>query len=201
MTGDAFIETKTSGNKSVFWTDGVKPVDADGNVLMDVKPQQVGEPTKVDDTTTQQVLAYDASVKLRGYGNFQVDYLLYRWVGVNWSSMTDATLDTLSLPPKIIMPFVVMILFSLITPRSSKAGLDRYYSKMKTPVVPDHEQDRKNLADALANVEALEARKLFPGSSLEFQRPTKMDFIGVIVCFAVCFGIIGLAIAVASIGG
>lgn len=72
---------------------------------------------------------------------------------------------------------------------------------MKTPVVPDHEQDRKNLEDALANVEALEARKLFPGSSLEFQRPTKTDFIGVIVCFVVCFGIIGLAIVVASIGG
>jgi hypothetical protein len=72
---------------------------------------------------------------------------------------------------------------------------------MKTPVVPDHEQDRKNLEEALANVEALEARKLFPGSSLEFQRPTKMDIIGVIVCFAVCFGVIGLAVLVAGIGG
>lgn len=201
VTGDPYFETTSSGGKSVYWPGGVKPIDADGNVLADVKPQKVGEPTKVNDKTTQQILAYDADVKLRGYGNFQVDYLLYRWVGVNWSPMTDATLDTLSLPPKIIMPFVVMILFSLITPRNSKAGLDRYYSKMKTPVVPDHEQDRKNLEDALANVEALEARKLFPGSSLEFQRPTKTDFIGVIVCFVVCFGIIGLAIVVASIGG
>ena len=200
VTGDPFAETTTSGDKSVFWTGGVQPIDANGNLLTDVKPQKIGEPTKINDNTTQQILAYDESVKLRGYGNFQVDYLLYRWAGVRWKSMTDATLDTLSLPPKIIMPFVVMILFSLITPRNSKAGLDRYYSKMKTPVVPDHEQDRKNLEEALANVEALESRKIFPGSSLEFQRPSKTDVIGVIVCFAVCFGIIGLAIAVASMG-
>lgn len=199
--GDPYAETTTSGGKSVFWPGGVKPVDVKGNVLADVKPQKVGEPTKIDDRTTQQILAYDESVKLRGYGNFQIDYLLYRWAGVKWNSMTDATLDTLSLPPKIIMPFLVMILISLITPRNSKEGLDRYYTKMKTPVVPDHEQDRKNLEEALANVEALEARKLFPGSSLEFQRPTTTDVIGVIVCFAVCFAVIGLAVAVANIGG
>ncbi|MDA1049066.1 MAG: sodium:solute symporter family protein [Planctomycetota bacterium] len=201
VAGDEFVETKTSGGKSVFWPDGVKPVDRDGQLLLGVKPQKVGDPTELDARTTQQILAYDETVKLRGYGDFQIDYLLYRWAGVNWSSMTDATLDTLSLPPKIIMPFLVMILFSLITPRNSKESLDRYYSKMKTPVVPDHEQDRKNLEEAFANVEALEARKLFPGTSLEFQRPTKVDIIGVIVCFVVCFGIIGLAVAVAGIGG
>ncbi|MCA9146765.1 MAG: hypothetical protein KDB05_28500 [Planctomycetales bacterium] len=198
--GDEFVETTTSGGKSVFWPNGVKPIDGKGNVLASVKPQAVGEPTKINDRTTQQILAYDDSVKLRGYGSFQADYVLYRWAGVNMKSMTDATLDTLSLPPKIIMPFLVMILISLITPQNSKAGLDRYYSKMKTPVVPDHEQDRKNLEEAFANVEALEARKLFPGSSLEIQKPTKTDVIGVIVCFAVCFGIIGLAIVAASIG-
>ncbi|MEO8497414.1 MAG: hypothetical protein ABI614_20275, partial [Planctomycetota bacterium] len=201
VIGDKFAETTTSGGKSVYWPDGVKPVDAKGNVLAGVQPRNVGEPTQLDDNTTQQVLAYDEGVKLRGFGSFQVDYLLYRWVGVNWNSMTDATLDTLSLPPKIVMPFLVMILFSLITPANSKPALDRYYSKMKTPVVPDHEQDRKNLEAALANVDALEARKIFPGSSLEFQRPTKADVIGVIVCFVVCFGIIGLAVFIARIGG
>jgi len=201
VAGDRFPETKASGGKSVFWPGGVKPIDVDGNVLAGVKPQPVGEPTDIDEHTKQQILAYDDSVKLRGYGNFQLDYLLYRWAGVDLTSMTDATLDTLSLPPKIITPFLVMILFSLITPANSKEGLDRYYSKMKTPVVPDHEQDRKNLEEAFANVEALEARKLFPGTSLEIQRPTKMDIIGVIVCFAVCFGVIGLAVVVANIGG
>ena len=200
-TGADFFETKATGGKSVFWPGGIKPVDAAGNVLADVKPQKVGDPTKLDDRTTQQILAYGDDVKLRGYGNFQLDYLLYRSVGVDLTTMTDATLDTLSLPPKIITPFLVMILISLITPRNSKEGLDRYYSKMKTPVVPDHEQDRKNLQEAFENVESLEERKLFPGSSLEIQRPTKADIIGVVVCFVVCFAIIGLAVGVASFGG
>ncbi|MBC8353395.1 MAG: hypothetical protein H8E66_15460 [Planctomycetes bacterium] len=200
-TGDAFPETKTSGGKSVFWPGGIKPVDADGNVLADVQPQKVGEPTDLDENTKQQVLAYEDNVTLRGFGNFQLDYLLYRSAGIDMTSMTDATLDTLSLPPKIITPFLVMILISLITPRNSKEGLDRYYSKMKTPVVPDHEQDRMNLEEAFANIESMEERKLFPGSSLEIQRPTKADIIGVVVCFAVCFAIIGMAVVVANIGG
>jgi len=64
---------------------------------------------------------------------------------------------------------------------------------MKTPVVPDPETDRQNLEAALNNFEVLEQKKLFPGTSLEMQRPTRADVIGFIACFLVCFAIIGLA--------
>ena len=198
--GVEFEETRQSGGKGIFWPEGVKPVDEDGNVLPDVKPQIVGEPSTADDGSTTVVLEYADDVRLRGFGNFQLDYLLYPLIGIDLTKRSDAELTTLSLPPKIVTPFLVIILFSLITPRNSKEGLDRYYAKMKTPVDPDPEADRRKLEEAYANVEALEEKKLFPGSSLEFQKPTLTDILGFVICFAICFGIIYLAAWVAGIG-
>ena len=136
-----------------------------------------------------------------GFGNFQLDFLLYQWLGMDLTSKTTATLKTLELPPKIITPFLVMILLSLVTPRNSKQALDRYYAKMKTPVDPDPAEDLRKLEEAYSNPDQVEASKLFPGSSLEFQKPSKTDVIGFVVCVVACFGVIGLAVLVASIGG
>ena len=137
---------------------------------------------------------------MKGMGNFRLDFLAYDLVGVDLRTKSSATLSTLELPPKIISPFLVMILLSLVTRRNSKKALDGYYTKMKTPVDPNHEQDLKNLAEAAANPAALEKRKIFPGTDFEFQRPTKTDVIGFIICVLVCFAVIGLAIWIANIG-
>ncbi len=121
-------------------------------------------------------------------------------VGIDLETKSDAMLATFELPPKIITPFLVMILFSFITPRNRKEALDRYYAKMNTPVDPDREMDQKNLEAAYANPEATEKNKLFPGSSLEFYKPSATDVIGFVVSFGVCFAIIGLAVWIATIG-
>ena len=199
--GGRFPTTSTRGGQGVFWgPTEVKPVSASGE-LIDVQRKPVGEPVKIDEDTVQVVLAYDEDVQLKGFGNFKLDFLLYQLAGVDFTKLANSTLATMELPPKIVLPFLVMILFSLVTKSNSKESLDRYYSKMKTPVVPDPEADLRNLEEAFQNVEALEARKLFPGSSLEFQKPTRTDWIGFLVCVAVCFGIIGLAVWMANIGG
>ncbi len=92
-----------------------------------------------------------------------------------------------------------MILISFVTPRNSQRALDRYYAKMKTPVDPDHEADDAKLKAAYADTAALESKKMFPGSSLEFQKPNTVDIVGLIVCFLVCFSVIGLAALAANI--
>ncbi len=198
--GDPITETTTEGGRSVFWSGGVHPVDEQGNRLQGVERKPVGDPERVDERTERIVMAHDANVRLRGFGDFQLDFLLYQWIGVDLWRKSSATLATLELPPKIIGPFVIMILVSLFTRRNSREGLDRYYSKMKTPVHPDPATDRYNLEEALTDLDRIEKRKLFPGSDLEFQRPTTTDMIGFGVCVAACFGIIGLAALVASIG-
>ncbi len=187
------------GGESVFWSEGVKPVDRDGRVLTDVALQPRGRAVERHGATEIPV-GYPATVALRGFGNFRLDFLLYHLLGVKLGNVSEATLSTLELVPKIILPFVVMILISLITKRNHEITLMRYYAKMKTPVTPDRTRDERHLVAAYSDPAAMERKKLFPGSSLEFQKPTLTDIIGLLVCFAICYGIVAAAMLVASLG-
>ena len=72
----------------------------------------------------------------KGQGQFRFDMLLYdKVLGYDLTKVRNATLATLDLPFKIIAPFLVMIIASLLTKPNDKKALDRLYVKMKTPVV------------------------------------------------------------------
>ena len=71
---------------------------------------------------------------------------------------------------------------------------------MKTPVKPDPEEDEAELQKSYADPARFDHKKLFPNTQLEVQRPTRYDFVGFLVCFALCFAIIGLVLLVANIG-
>ena len=197
--GDPFVETSVVGGRGIFFPDGVVPVDDSGRRI-DIKPLPSGPSRQLDEQTSVVTLAYPEGTRLAGRGNLQLDFLLYRLAGVNLSNMSDAALDTLSLPPKIITPFLIMILFSWVTRPNSATALDRYYTKMKTPVDPDPEVDQQNLEAALERRDELEQQKLFPGSNLEFRKPALFDVAGFLLCFCVCFAIIGVAVWIAGIG-
>lgn len=66
-------------------------------------------------------------------------------LGVDWTTKSNAMLETLRLPSRLITPFLVLVVLSYFTPRNSREVLDRYYAKMKTPVDPNREVDRENL--------------------------------------------------------
>lgn len=199
--GDNFPTISQTGGQAIFWTDGVQPVDDADNVLDEVKPQPIGLSRTVDANSSEVTLRYADGVQLKGFGDFKPNFLLYQWLNIDLTSKSNATLDTLDLPPKIVTPFLVMILISLITSPNSQQALDRYFAKMKTQVDPDPDKDRLNLEAAYANPAQCEQKKLFPGSSLEFQKPTVTDVVGFILCFVACFAIIGIAIVLANVGG
>ncbi|MCP4193911.1 MAG: sodium:solute symporter family protein [Planctomycetaceae bacterium] len=199
QVGAQISEISMSGGQSVFWS-RLQPVDDQGNARNDLQPMPIGPPEQVDANTTRILLAYPANVKLKGEGNFRLDFLLYKWCGMDFTNKSNPILSTLELPPKIIAPFLVMIGVSFVTRPNRKESLDRYFSKMKTPVDPDPNADQRALETALASPEVNEAKKLFPGSSLEFQRPSAFDLLGFLACFGVCFGVIGLAVWLANIG-
>ncbi len=198
--GESLVETTTTGGRSIFWSEGVHPVDSEGNRLSGVVRKPVGQPRRIDTNTEQVVMAYDEGVRLQGYGDFRLDFLLYHWLGVDLTTVSNALLSTLELPPKIFTPFLVLILVSLFTRRNSKEALDRYYAKMKTPVVPDPEVDRQNLNAAAQDLDLLEKQKLFPGTELEFQKPTAIDIVGFLLSVVTCIAVVALAVWVVGIG-
>ena len=137
----------------------------------------------------------------QGEGTFRFDMLIYdKLLGMDLTKVSDAALKTLEFPFKIIAPFLVMIVASLLTKPNSKKSLDRLYVRMKTPVGSDPEKDEAELEKSYANPDRFDHNKLFPKTQLEIQRPTKLDFFGFITCLAICFAIIGLVLFVAQIG-
>ena len=179
-------EYKTGG-KAVFWTGGVKPVG----------PEKFKEISRSTQGNTEVVRRqYDCPVK--GTGRFQADFLTYHYLGLSLREMPNAMLETLRLPTRVLLPFVVMIVLSLITPRVKKEELDRFYVKMKTPVDPDPEADKREIELSYADPARFDDKRLFKCCDLEFQRPKPVDIIGFIVCFMVCFALIGLTVWLAN---
>ena len=159
-----------AGGQSIYWTGGVKENEKE-------------EGDKI------------------GQGSFRFDMMIYdKLLGLDLTQYRKAALKTLEFPFKIIAPFLVMIIASLLTQPNSKKALDRLYVKMKTPVDPDPEGDAREIDVSYARPDRFNDRKLFPGSNWEFERPTKMDFWGFVGCFVICFAIIGVVLWVARIG-
>jgi len=159
-----------AGGQSIYWTGGVKENEGE-------------EGDKI------------------GQGSFRFDMVIYdKLLGLDLTQYRKAALKTLEFPFKIIAPFLVMIIASLLTQPNSKTALDRLYVKMKTPVDPDPERDAREIDVSYARPDRFNDQKLFPGSNWEFERPTKMDFWGFVGCFVICFAIIGVVLWVARIG-
>lgn len=159
-----------AGGQSIYWTGGVAENEEEGGDKI-------------------------------GQGSFRFDMVIYdKLLGLDLTQYRKAALKTLEFPFKIIAPFLVMIIASLLTQPNSKKALDRLYVKMKTPVDPDPEGDAREIDVSYARPDRFNDRKLFPGSNWEFERPTKMDFWGFVGCFVICFAIIGVVLWVARIG-
>mgnify|MGYP001265534976 FL=1 len=173
-TNEAYLAVNSpegaAGGQSIYWTGGVKENEEEGGDKI-------------------------------GQGSFRFDMVIYdKLLGLDLTQYRKAALKTLEFPFKIIAPFLVMIIASLLTQPNSKKALDRLYVKMKTPVDPDPEGDAREIDVSYARPDRFNDRKLFPGSNWEFERPTKMDFWGFVGCFVICFAIIGVVLWVARIG-
>ncbi len=180
-----------SGGKSVFWRGGLEPV---GDIILET----VGESKEGN----VSVLTQRHTTAHTGAGAFNVDFLLYHWMGFDLSQASKATIESLRLPPRLFLPFMVLMLVSLVTKRDRKEVLDRYYAKMRTEVDPDPEADKKKLEAAYADPEkVLNSVRLFPGTDWEFAKPRPKDIIGFLISVAVCGLIVGLMVWLAGIGG
>jgi len=188
--GEKIEESYTSGGQAVFWSGKVVPTGAEQLELVDQE--------RHDNTV---VVTQRRVVPFIGQGRLKADYLMYHWLGVDLRSKTNAELQTLRVPLKIIVPFLVMGLVSVVTPPNRKRVLDRFYIKMRTATVADPEEDRRQLETLYGDPERLETNKLFPGTSLEMERPSLADILGFLICLGICFLFVGLAVWVTSIGG
>ena len=79
--------------------------------------------------------------------------------------------------------------------------LDRFYVRIKTPVIPNHEEDAKEVQRSYAEPHRFDWKKVFPESEFEFTRWGKEDVVGFLLGILGVILIIALTLFVAGIGG
>ncbi len=187
--GDTIEESYDSGGQPIFWTGKLEPIG----------PEQTEEVSRRRSGNTV-VVTKRRRVQFVGQGRLNVDFLVYHALGMDLRTKSNAELQTLRMPLKLVVPFVVMCLLSLVTPPNQKNALDRFYAKMKTQTAADPEEDRRRLEESYRNPSRFDHRKLFPGTNIEIQKPGLADVVGFVVCLGICFLFLGLAVWVTSIG-
>ena len=108
----------------------------------------------------------------QGQGQFRFDMLLYdKILGYDLTKVRNAALATLDLPFKIIAPFLVMIIASLLTSPNRKESLDRLYVRLKTPVDPDPERDEAEIEKSYARSRSFRQKQTLPRLQLRVSAP------------------------------
>ena len=130
-----------------------------------------------------------------------VDLVALDMLGFDLSQNPYALNETFIIIIRTALPFIALIIVALLTKPDEKGKLDRFYAKMRTPVLPDHEADALAVEQACRNVSQTQNRLIFPKSSWEFKKWTKTDFKGEIWVILGCISIFVLIYLIATIGG
>ncbi len=148
-----------------------------------------------------QGVARNSEGVLEGHGMLNIGLLAIDRLGWDLSKNSYALNETLRVILRIVVPFGALILVALLTKPLDKALLDRFYVKMKTPVLPDSEEDEKELALSYENPARFDHLKMLRNSNWEFGKWDKLDMIGFLISCSTVVAIVGLLFVMVSIGG
>jgi SSS family solute:Na+ symporter len=125
-----------------------------------------------------------------GKGDFNLELYLIDKSGINLSLNPYALNETIRIIIRTLVPFLTLIVISLLAKPDDKEMLDKFFVKMKTKVVADRVLDTKEMEASYAAPHRFDHYKLFPKSSWEFEKWDKDDVTGFAVSIAIVLGII-----------
>jgi len=160
--GEKITRTQIIEPKAVFFEDGVARIDPNN-------PKSLNE----------------------GLGRFSIEVYLVSLLGVNVRIFSPPMLMTTRFLVDAILPILLIILFSYLTPIGDAQRVARFYAKLKTPVAPTPELDVEAVALSYACPNRFDHTKLFPGTNVELAKWSKQDAVG----FFACCGFVVLLLA------
>ncbi|MCF7864712.1 MAG: sodium:solute symporter family protein [Kiritimatiellales bacterium] len=143
---------------------------------------------------------YDPSSRLKGRGRFRLELYLLSRAGMDLSNFTSAGLLAATYFYNSLLPFLILILGSLLTRPTDSERLVRFYGKMATPVRADADRDLQELAQTMEHPYRFDNRKLFPGTQWEFKKWTKVDAVGFVLCWMGVFLVLAVLWVVLKLG-
>lgn len=142
----------------------------------------------------------DLESSMEGIGRFNVETFSLHLIGVPVEHFSPAGLLATRWAFDGLFPFVMLIVLSLVTPRSEPQRAARFYAKLKTPVAPTPEQDEIEVQRSFDEPQRYDHEKLLPGTNWEFTKWTPKDFIGFFGCWAIVGFILFVLWGVLSVG-
>ncbi len=126
---------------------------------------------------------YDLTSPLIGKGNFRLELWILSNLGFDFSNYTAAGLLTVIYIFDSVFPFLILIIFSLVTKPTNEQMLKNFYGKMSTPVHSNPEIDLKEVELTISDPHRFDNVKLFPNTQWEFKKWNKVDTIGFVICW------------------
>jgi len=126
-----------------------------------------------------QGLKLNSNEKVYGTGMLSLELVIVDLLGFDLSQNPYALNETIRALIRTFIPFLFLILISLMTKPDDKKRLDRFFVKMKTPVQTGKEADAREMAISYANPSRFDHLKMFPNSNWEFEKFDKTDIKGI----------------------
>ncbi|SDR84845.1 hypothetical protein [Opitutus sp. GAS368] len=127
-----------------------------------------------------------------GRGLFRAEVWLISLLGVDVAGFNSAQLMTTRYLVDALLPILILLVVSWLTPPTDPARVARFYARMKTPVAATLEDDAREVAASYADPTRLDHTKLFPGSNWEWTKWNRQDALG----FAGCCALVGLILII-----
>jgi len=129
-------------------------------------------------------IAQTARGTVRGEGLFRPQVWIMDQIGMDFSDRSRAEIMTTAALFDATIPFVILIVASLMTRRNSEWVLRDFYARIHTPAVADPTLDARLVSQKIDDPTLVERDKIFPGTDWEFWKPTRFDVIGFVGCIA-----------------
>lgn len=137
-----------------------------------------------------------------GKGSLKISMLFYEALGFDLSKNKYALNETIKVLTKLIFPFLLVIVISLLSkrPADEEKVLDKFYAKMRTPVSGDKEKDDKELALSYENPKRFDHTLVFPKTQWQFCKWDKTDRNGFLLSLLMVFAILGFLYFAVNLG-
>lgn len=168
---------------------------------------EVGEKFVKIDKLPQKAIFWTQGIKLGeggkkyGKGMLNLELIAVDLLGFDLSNNSYSLNETIRVIIRTITPFLVLFLVAFMTAPDDKQRLDRFFAKMKTPVLSDPKADSEQLALSYEKPNRFDNKKLFPNSNWEIYKWNKLDGIGFLLAVLTLFAVLAMLQILVSIGG
>lgn len=138
---------------------------------------------------------------LEGSGYIYLELVLLDAIGFDLSKNPYALNETIRLLIRLITPFLLLIIASLLFKFDQEKLIRPFYTKMRLPVNQSgRNADAEMLKKALANFEETKSALVFPNSSWEFYKWNRQDTLGFLLAWGMVFLILALLYVAVNLG-